>query len=178
MVKSQLHALAFVVAAQAVGSQTLKSGFKQWKAAALCSCMYTLSCSSESWGHTATIILWFCCCIHYNCLFSVPDLQVQIAFLYSEKPTMVDLECHNICGNSTYKWFRNGAKEDPGKYNQGKAGSGRYYRGTVTSEDSYACAVEGFEGFPSPSVCKSTPHGHEARCYGPLGLNITRTFNV
>ena len=81
---------------------------------------------------------------------------------------MVDLECHNICGNPTYKWFRNG--ED--------AGPGRYYRGTVTSEDSYACAVEGFERFPSPSVCKSTPHGHEARCYGPLGLNITRTFNV
>ena len=72
---------------------------------------------------------------------------MKIDFLNRDKPTKVDLECHSTCVNSTYKWFRNG--ED--------AGPGRYYRGTVTSEHSYACAVEGFEGFPSPSVCKSTP---------------------
>ena len=101
--------------------------------------------------HCSTnIIQRFCGCIHYNYLFSVPDLQVKLAFLHSDEPTKVDLECHSICAlfSPTYKWFRNGVN----------AGPGRFYRGTVNSEDSYACAVEGFERFPSPSVCKSTPH--------------------
>ncbi|CAL8321879.1 unnamed protein product [Boreogadus saida] len=88
---------------------------------------------------------------------TVTDLQVKLAFLHNDKPTWLDLECHSICDITTtyYKWFRNGE-------NAGTAltkGTGRYYRGQakddraiLNSEDSYACAVKGFERFPSPSV--------------------------
>ena len=72
---------------------------------------------------------------------------MKLAFLHSDEPTKLDLECHSICDKPTYKWFRNGEN----------AGPGRYYRGIFNSEDSYACAVKGFESFPTPSVCKSTP---------------------
>ncbi|XP_056440169.1 sialoadhesin-like [Gadus chalcogrammus] len=88
---------------------------------------------------------------------TVTDLQVKVVVLDTDKPTWLDLECHSICDITTtyYEWFRNGE-------NSGIAftqGTGRYYRGQVkddrviiNSEDSYACAVKGFERFPSPSV--------------------------
>jgi hypothetical protein len=53
--------------------------------------------------------------------------------------------------NPTFKWFRSGEK----------AGEPGPEWDSITpipnSEDSYACTVERFERFPSPSVCKSTP---------------------
>ncbi|XP_059900608.1 B-cell receptor CD22-like [Gadus macrocephalus] len=88
---------------------------------------------------------------------TVTDLQVKVVVLDRDKPTWLDLECHSICDITTtsYKWFRNGD-------NAGTAftkGTERYYSGQVkddrviiNSEDSYACAVKGFESFPSPSV--------------------------
>ena len=87
---------------------------------------------------------------------------MKVVVLDRDKPTWLDLECHSICDITTtsYKWFRNGE-------NEGTAftkGTGRYYsrqfkddRAILNSEDSYACAVKGFESFPTPSVCKSTP---------------------
>ncbi|CAL8293802.1 unnamed protein product [Lota lota] len=82
--------------------------------------------------------------VNHGVNLTVTDLQVKLVFLHSEKPTLLDLECHSICSPAkpTYNWFRNGENAGPGKY----------YRGIVNSEDSYACAVEGFERFHSPSM--------------------------
>ncbi|CAL8284382.1 unnamed protein product, partial [Lota lota] len=55
------------------------------------------------------------------------------------------MQCHSMCslaGGPTYTWFRNG------QYVQ----QGMYYRGNISSEDKYSCAVEGYEHLHSPLV--------------------------
>ncbi|XP_030204698.1 sialic acid-binding Ig-like lectin 14 [Gadus morhua] len=88
---------------------------------------------------------------------TVTDLQVKVVVLDRDKPTWLDLECHSICDITTtsYKWFRNGENAGTAR----TKGTGRYYSGRfkddraiLNSEDSYACAVKGFESFPTPSV--------------------------
>uniref|UniRef100_A0A8C5CX92 Ig-like domain-containing protein n=1 Tax=Gadus morhua TaxID=8049 RepID=A0A8C5CX92_GADMO len=81
---------------------------------------------------------------------SVTDLQVKVSFPHPTNPTWTDLECHSMCdpaGDPPYIWFRNGQN----------VGQGVNYRAYIQSEGSYSCAVEGYEGFRSPLVCKSPP---------------------
>uniref|UniRef100_A0A8C5FIB2 B-cell receptor CD22 first Ig-like domain-containing protein n=1 Tax=Gadus morhua TaxID=8049 RepID=A0A8C5FIB2_GADMO len=81
---------------------------------------------------------------------SVTDLEVKVSSPMRNNPSWVVLECHSMCGlagNPTYIWIRNGQS----------AGEGMKYPGIVWSQYSYSCAVKGYEHFPSPSVCKSTP---------------------
>ena len=100
-----------------------------------------------------------CACVFSYCtfffiivcnLFSHPDLQVKVSFPHPTNPTWTDLECHSMCdpaGDPPYIWFRNGQN----------VGQGVNYRAYIQSEGSYSCAVEGYEGFRSPLVCKSPP---------------------
>uniref|UniRef100_A0A671VY41 Ig-like domain-containing protein n=1 Tax=Sparus aurata TaxID=8175 RepID=A0A671VY41_SPAAU len=75
----------------------------------------------------------------------VTDLQVQVTELPSSCP---DLKCHSSCrlpDRSSYIWYKNGQKiqsEISPTYSV-------YYNST----DSFSCAVEGHEDFPSPPVC-------------------------
>ncbi|KAK0146423.1 Basement membrane-specific heparan sulfate proteoglycan core protein [Merluccius polli] len=79
-----------------------------------------------------------------------PDLQVKVmpsSWLY-----WVYLKCDSTCGLAGYPayiWYKNG---------QSVGGiTTRYYSVNLNSEDSYSCAVKGYEHLHSPLVCKSTP---------------------
>ena len=108
------------------------------------------------------LLMCVCVCVYLNHLFnqiylnhlwnlfSHPDLEVKVSSPMRNNPSWVVLECHSMCGlaaNPTYIWIRNGQS----------AGEGMKYPGFVWSQYSYSCAVKGYEHFPSPSVCKSTP---------------------
>ena len=85
----------------------------------------------------------------YNLFFN-PGLQVNVSFPDPTDPTWAELECQSMCGlagDPPYIWFRNGQN----------VGQGVNYRAYIQSEGSYSCAVEGYEGFRSPLVCKSPP---------------------
>ncbi|KAK0146421.1 Sialoadhesin [Merluccius polli] len=81
---------------------------------------------------------------------SVTDLQVKV--IPSRWPSWVDLKCDSTCGLAGYPayiWYKNG---------QSVGGKTAWYYGVyLKSEDSYSCAVEGYEHLHSPLVCKSTP---------------------
>ncbi|XP_056440155.1 B-cell receptor CD22-like isoform X1 [Gadus chalcogrammus] len=127
------------------GACTLR--FKDLKPSDSAEYKFWITTAQTDWGYTGSP----------GVNITVTDLQVKVVVLDTDKPTWLDLECHSICDITTtyYEWFRNGE-------NSGIAftqGTGRYYRGQVkddrviiNSEDSYACAVKGFERFPSPSV--------------------------
>uniref|UniRef100_A0A8C5CGA8 Sialic acid-binding Ig-like lectin 14 n=1 Tax=Gadus morhua TaxID=8049 RepID=A0A8C5CGA8_GADMO len=113
---------------------------------------FWITTAQTDWGYTGSP----------GVTLTVTDLQVKVVVLDRDKPTWLDLECHSICDITTtsYKWFRNGENAGTAR----TKGTGRYYSGRfkddraiLNSEDSYACAVKGFESFPTPSVCKSTP---------------------
>ncbi|KAK0146429.1 Hemicentin-1 [Merluccius polli] len=79
-----------------------------------------------------------------------PDLQVKVN--PSHHSSWVKLKCDSTCGLAGYPayiWYKNGQSVG------GK--TTRYYGGYLKSEDSYSCAVEGYEHLHSPLVCKSTP---------------------
>ncbi|XP_059903473.1 uncharacterized protein LOC132454252 isoform X1 [Gadus macrocephalus] len=74
---------------------------------------------------------------------SVTGLQVKVSFPI--RPNRASLECHSMCGlagNPTYIWISNG--QSPRE--------GMKYPGIVRPQNSYSCAVKGYEHFPSPSV--------------------------
>ncbi|XP_059903480.1 carcinoembryonic antigen-related cell adhesion molecule 6-like isoform X7 [Gadus macrocephalus] len=76
-------------------------------------------------------------------LLSLPGLQVKVSFPI--RPNRASLECHSMCGlagNPTYIWISNG--QSPRE--------GMKYPGIVRPQNSYSCAVKGYEHFPSPSV--------------------------
>ena len=52
-----------------------------------------------------------------------------------------------LAGHPNYVWYKNGQH----------AGKGMTYRDRNIERDSFSCAVEGYERFHSPLVCKSTP---------------------
>ena len=73
-----------------------------------------------------------------------------MSFPASTDPTRVNMTCNSTCnqtGGFTYTWFRNGQNVEPGIY----------YKGNISSEDNFSCAVKGNKHLHSPSVCKSTP---------------------
>uniref|UniRef100_A0A8P4GKL6 B-cell receptor CD22 n=1 Tax=Dicentrarchus labrax TaxID=13489 RepID=A0A8P4GKL6_DICLA len=81
---------------------------------------------------------------------SVTDLQVQVS--RSEIYTYYDwaeLKCHSSClpGHLYYVWYKNGQKT------WRTTSSFSVY---VYPADSYSCAAEGYEKFPSPPVCEFT----------------------
>ncbi|XP_036953180.1 B-cell receptor CD22-like [Acanthopagrus latus] len=76
----------------------------------------------------------------------ITDLQVQVS--RSSHSSWRDLKCHSSCrlpDRSSYIWYRNGQKIQ----SQTSSNYSVYY----TYVDSYSCAVEGREDFPSPPVC-------------------------
>uniref|UniRef100_A0A8C4H9G1 B-cell receptor CD22 n=1 Tax=Dicentrarchus labrax TaxID=13489 RepID=A0A8C4H9G1_DICLA len=78
---------------------------------------------------------------------SVTDLQVQVSrLLVYESYNWVDLKCHSSCrlpDHLHYVWYKNGQKI------WRRTSSFSVY---VYPTDSYSCAVEGYEKFPSPPV--------------------------
>ncbi|CAL8287269.1 unnamed protein product [Arctogadus glacialis] len=75
---------------------------------------------------------------------SVTD-QVKVSFPSSTDPTRANMTCRSMCslaGGFTYIWFRNGQYVE----------QGIYYKGNISSEDNYACAVEGYKHLHSPLV--------------------------
>ncbi|XP_036952715.1 sialoadhesin-like isoform X2 [Acanthopagrus latus] len=75
-----------------------------------------------------------------------PDLQVQVS--RSSYSSWRDLKCHSSCrlpDRSSYIWYKSGEKIP----SQTSSTYSNYY----TYADSYSCAVEGHEDFPSPPVC-------------------------
>uniref|UniRef100_A0A8C5BV99 Carcinoembryonic antigen-related cell adhesion molecule 6-like n=1 Tax=Gadus morhua TaxID=8049 RepID=A0A8C5BV99_GADMO len=82
-------------------------------------------------------------------MLNVTD-QVKVSFPSSTHPTRAKMTCRSMCslaGGFTYIWFRNGQYVE----------QGIYYKGNISSEDNYSCAVEGYKHLHSPLVCKSTP---------------------
>ncbi|XP_036953192.1 B-cell receptor CD22-like [Acanthopagrus latus] len=76
----------------------------------------------------------------------VTDLQVQVS--RSSHSSWRDLKCHSSCrlpDRSSYIWYRNGQKIP--------SQTSSTYSVHYTYADSYSCAVEGREDFPSPPVC-------------------------
>ncbi|XP_036952821.1 hemicentin-1-like isoform X3 [Acanthopagrus latus] len=76
----------------------------------------------------------------------VTDLQVQVSrsLYYGWR----DLKCHSSCrlpDRSSYIWYRNGQKIP--------SQTSSTYSVDFNYADSYSCAVEGHEDFPSPPVC-------------------------
>ncbi|XP_073331291.1 B-cell receptor CD22-like [Pagrus major] len=75
----------------------------------------------------------------------VTDLQVKES--KSSDPSWRDLKCHSSCrlpDRSSYIWYRNGHKI--------QSQTSSTYLVYINSADSYSCAVEGHEDFPSPPV--------------------------
>ena len=118
-----------------------------------------------------------CLCVFSYCtlffiivcnLFSHPDLQVKVSFLYPTNPTYAELECHSMCGlagDPRYILFRNGHY----------VGQGVKHWANIHSGDSFSCAVEGYERLRSPLVCKSPPPYSDMipDVMGPLGYRTT-----
>uniref|UniRef100_A0A8C9ZGP6 B-cell receptor CD22 n=1 Tax=Sander lucioperca TaxID=283035 RepID=A0A8C9ZGP6_SANLU len=74
---------------------------------------------------------------------SVTDLQVQV----TRSSTQGELRCHSSCNvpdNPSYVWFNNGQKMD------GETSSS--LRVSVEDNNSYSCAVTGYEDYRSPPV--------------------------
>ncbi|XP_059903341.1 HEPACAM family member 2-like isoform X2 [Gadus macrocephalus] len=77
-------------------------------------------------------------------MLSVTD-QVKVSFPSSTDPTRANMTCRSMCslaGGFTYIWFRNGQYVE----------QGIYYKGNISSEDNYSCAVEGYKHLHSPLV--------------------------
>ncbi|XP_036952865.1 B-cell receptor CD22-like isoform X2 [Acanthopagrus latus] len=75
-----------------------------------------------------------------------PDLQVQVS--RSSDSSWRELKCHSSCrlpDRSSYIWYRNGQKIP--------SQTSSTYSVDFNYADSYSCAVEGHEDFPSPPVC-------------------------
>ncbi|CAL8294260.1 unnamed protein product [Lota lota] len=69
---------------------------------------------------------------------SVTDLQVKVSFPQPTYSTWTELECHSMCGLTGYPpyiWFRNGQN----------VGQEVNYRAYIQSEDSFSCAVRGYD---------------------------------
>ncbi|CAL8294255.1 unnamed protein product [Lota lota] len=69
---------------------------------------------------------------------SVTDLQVKVSFPQPTYSTWTELECHSMCGLTGYPpyiWFRNGQN----------VGQEVNYRAYIQSEDSFSCAVGGYD---------------------------------
>ncbi|KAM8773676.1 uncharacterized protein AB9X84_017841 [Acanthopagrus schlegelii] len=76
----------------------------------------------------------------------VTDLQVQVNT--SSDSSWRDLKCHSSCrlpDRSSYIWYESGEKI--------QSQTSSTYSVYFNSTDSYSCAVEGREDFPSPPVC-------------------------
>ncbi|XP_051241962.1 B-cell receptor CD22-like [Dicentrarchus labrax] len=80
-------------------------------------------------------------------LFTYSDLQLQVSrLLVYESYNWVDLKCHSSCrlpDHLHYVWYKNGQKT------WRRTSS---FSVSVYPTDSYSCAVEGYEKFPSPPV--------------------------
>ncbi|XP_036953199.1 B-cell receptor CD22-like [Acanthopagrus latus] len=75
-----------------------------------------------------------------------PDLQAQVS--RSSHSSWRDLKCHSSCrlpDRSSYIWYRNGQKIP--------SQTSSTYSNYFNYADSFSCAVEGHEDFPSPPVC-------------------------
>ncbi|XP_030283198.1 B-cell receptor CD22-like, partial [Sparus aurata] len=75
----------------------------------------------------------------------VTDLQVKVST--SSYSSWRDLKCHSSCllpDRSSYIWYKNGQKVH--------SQTSSTYSVQLNSTDSYSCAVEGHEDFPSPPV--------------------------
>ncbi|XP_041640760.1 Down syndrome cell adhesion molecule-like protein Dscam2 [Cheilinus undulatus] len=83
---------------------------------------------------------------------TVTALQVQVTRINWTYYTVV-LKCHSSCSPAPhlYIWYKNG-----GKIQEGTSSFSGYFQHL----DSFACALKGYEDFPSPSVCV---HGQD--CY-------------
>ncbi|XP_039657051.1 Fc receptor-like protein 5 isoform X2 [Perca fluviatilis] len=74
---------------------------------------------------------------------TVPDLQVQVTRSW----TQGELRCHSSCNvsdNPSYVWFNNGQKMD--------GATSSSLRLSVEDNNSYSCAVTGYEDYRSPPV--------------------------
>ncbi|XP_044047681.1 B-cell receptor CD22-like isoform X9 [Siniperca chuatsi] len=77
---------------------------------------------------------------------TVPALQVQVS--RSSSSHSKELQCHSRCrlpDRPSYVWYKNGQMI--------QAETSSSYSVSFGSADSYSCAVNGHEDFPSPSVC-------------------------
>ncbi|XP_041640074.1 B-cell receptor CD22-like [Cheilinus undulatus] len=77
---------------------------------------------------------------------TVTALQVQVSSVDWSYYTVV-LKCLSSCSpapHHLYIWYKNGEKIQEGKSS---------FHGYFYHSDSFACAVKGYEDFPSPSVC-------------------------
>ncbi|XP_071395444.1 B-cell receptor CD22-like [Centroberyx affinis] len=79
---------------------------------------------------------------------TVTDLKVQVTrLLVHQSYTRAELKCHSSCrlaGSPSYVWYKNGQNI------RGETSSS--YTGYFGPEDSYSCAVNGYEASRSPSV--------------------------
>ncbi|KAM9363780.1 uncharacterized protein ABDE67_019812 [Symphorus nematophorus] len=88
---------------------------------------------------------------------SVTDLQVQVSRLQVYKRVShiwAELKCHSSCrlpGHPNYIWYKNGSNI------QGQTSDS--YSRFFYSGNSYSCAVEGHEDFPSPAVLVNEQRG-------------------
>ncbi|XP_044196421.1 B-cell receptor CD22-like isoform X1 [Thunnus albacares] len=78
---------------------------------------------------------------------TVTDFQVQVSgsVFY---PTWRELTCHSSChllDGSSYIWYTNGQEI--------QNATSSTYKKYFSPEDSYSCALKGFEHHPAPSVC-------------------------
>ena len=78
-------------------------------------------------------------------MFTYPDLQVQV----TRSSNQAELKCHSSCPLAgPYVWYKNGET-----ITEETSSS---YAVDFGDEDSYSCAVKGYEAFRSPSVCEFT----------------------
>uniref|UniRef100_A0A8C4HF95 B-cell receptor CD22 n=1 Tax=Dicentrarchus labrax TaxID=13489 RepID=A0A8C4HF95_DICLA len=79
---------------------------------------------------------------------SVTDLQVQVSrLLVYESHNCAELKCHSSCrlpDHLHYVWYKNGQKI--------QGDTSYFYSNNASCADSYSCAVEGHEKFPSPPL--------------------------
>ncbi|KAI9529201.1 hypothetical protein NQZ68_013508 [Dissostichus eleginoides] len=78
---------------------------------------------------------------------TVTALQVQvITATYQQSDTLAKLKCHSSCSPAgvSYVWFKNGEKISTTTISS--------YKGLLHRADMISCALDGYEGFPSPAV--------------------------
>ena len=87
--------------------------------------------------------------LHFCSFFTYTDLQVQVIRSDYQYYTWAELKCHSSCrlpDHASYIWYKNGQEI--------RRETSSSYSNSLNRADSFSCAVEGHEDFPSLSVCE------------------------
>ncbi len=91
------------------------------------------------------------CKITFLASITDPQLEVHVRRSTANQYfNWTELSCHNKCQLSdqpSYIWYNNGQKVGDKEY---------FHPHPINPADRYFCAVSGYQGFPSPSVCEFT----------------------